>query len=132
MLPLDLRSWARQQEAFLGLLSLLPLGIGTGNLGTAGSHLWQLWDLNQPLEVLQVAGAVEKILEPERGKECLGMALVQPGQPLAWLQGESPSRCTALEGKVFCAATELREFSYCWRVYLINPTPDEQGEGPGT
>lgn len=59
------------------------------------------------------------------------MALVQPGQPLAWLQGESPSRCTALEGKVFCAATELREF-YCWRVYLINPTPDEQGEGPGT
>lgn len=101
------------KRAFLGHLPvtvapLLPLGTGTGNMGTAGSHLWQLRDLNQPLEVLQVAGAVEKLLEPARGREWLGMALVQPGQPLAWLQEVSPGHCTALEGKLFCAATKLR------------------------
>lgn len=81
---------------------LLPLGTGTENMGTAGSHLWQLRDLNQPLEVLQVAGAVEEILEPARGREWLETA---PVQPLAWLQGVSPGHRTALEGKVFCAAT---------------------------
>lgn len=75
-------------------------------MGTAGSHLWQLRDLNQLLEVLQVAGAVEKVLEPAR--EWLGMALVQPGQPLAWLQVVSPGHRTALEGKVFCAATKVK------------------------
>lgn len=102
MLPPDRRSWTRQQEAFLDPLPVPPLlPLATGNMGTAGSHLWQLWDLNQLLEVLQVAGAVEKVLEPARGREWLGIALIQPRQAPVWHQGLSPGHHTLWRGRHF-------------------------------
>lgn len=80
-----------------------------------GSHLWQLRDLNQPLEVLQVAGAVEELLQPARGRELLGTALAQPRLPTPNVGSSNPSpgsrkvspgHHTVLEGTVVCAATK--------------------------
>ena len=34
-------------------------------------HLRQLWDLDQPLEILQVTGAIEQTLQPETGTRSL-------------------------------------------------------------
>lgn len=36
--------------------------------GVKGPDLGQLWDLDQPLEVLQVTGAVEQTLQPATGR----------------------------------------------------------------
>lgn len=36
--------------------------------GVKGRDLGQLWDLDQPLEVLQVTGAIEQTLQPATGR----------------------------------------------------------------
>lgn len=58
----------------------LLLAMGTRRAGTSpvGPHLWELRDLNQTLEVLQVTGAVEEVLQPGRGRGWLKKALHVP------------------------------------------------------
>lgn len=68
-----------------------PWGQQVWELPTLMSHLWQLWDLNQPLEVLQVAGAVEKVLQPARGREWSGIDPAQPRHPAPNVGSSSPS-----------------------------------------
>lgn len=86
-----------------------PWGQRAWGPGTTGSHLRQLRDLNQPLEVLQVAGAVEEVLQPARGREGLGTVLAQPRRPTPNAGSPrrvSPGHCAVPEGMVVCAATK--------------------------
>lgn len=65
--------------------------------GPQGSYLRQLWDLNKPLEVLKVAGAIEQILQPAEYKSkgnqihehILSGPLDSPGGKSASLKGEA-------------------------------------------
>lgn len=44
------------------------------------SHLRQLWNLNQPLEILQVTGAIEQTLYPAGEKKEVSASMEVVGQ----------------------------------------------------
>lgn len=90
--------------------------MGTASAGTRdmGSHLRQLRDLNEPLEVLQVAGAVEEVLQPARAGSGYGRLLPVPDTPSqTWVAPTprlAPRGChwahAVLERVVVCATTK--------------------------
>lgn len=57
-------------------------------------YLWQLRDLNEPLEVLKVAGAVEEIFQPKGGEKpegCWGSSPApRRGHPAFLLPAQPP------------------------------------------
>lgn len=134
----------------------LLLAVGTRRAGTSpmGPHLWELRDLNQTLEVLQVTGAIEEVLQPEKGRGWLRKALhmllpqfliVAPRRPHAGIFTYPIQQCLCamLEGMAVCCH---QTHSHSWNTPApripplakadgqslshINPGTDEQKEGP--